>query len=70
LRNLFTKKDELQQIGNNITLDTISDYLEKYKNIVLAINEFTVTMKDVFINSLEDVRYLSRAKLDGYIASF
>lgn len=70
LRVLIAKKDELQSLWNNITLDTVDDYLEKYKTIAQGINDFTVSMKDVFVNSLEDARYLPKAKLDWYIASF
>ena len=70
LRVLIAKKTELQTLWNNITLNTIDSYLEKYKAIAQGINDFTISMKDVFINSLEDARYLPKSKLDWYTASF
>lgn len=71
LRQLFAKREQLQVLWNSwITLDTINNYLDQYKSIALAINDFTVTMKDVFINSLVDARYLPEATLNWFIASF
>jgi hypothetical protein len=54
----------LEKLGNNITSGNINNFLQQYKSIVGGINEFTVSMKDVFANSLEDARYLPKAKLE------
>ncbi len=70
LLSLFGERSKLQALWNNITSENITGYLEQYKVVAQKINDFTVTMKDVFINSIIDERYLPKAKLDWHIASF
>lgn len=70
LKDLFVQRENLQKIWNAITEDNISEYLEKYRVTVTAINEFTISMKDVLVNSIEDLRYLPKALLDWYSSSF
>ncbi len=47
LAELMRQKDTLQALGNNITLQNITDYLSQYKKIVDTINEMTTAMKNV-----------------------
>ncbi len=70
LKNLFTQRDNLAKIGNNITWDSIQSYLEKYRAVLSDINEFTISMREVLVNSIEDIRYLPRTKIDAYTAAF
>lgn len=70
LKNLFIQRENLAKIGNNITWDSIQSYLEKYRTVLSDINEFTISMRKVLVNSIEDIRYLPRTKIDGYTASF
>ncbi len=70
LKNLFIQRENLAKIGNNITWDSIQLYLEKYRAVLSDINEFTISMREVLVNSIEDIRYLPRTKIDGYTASF
>lgn len=69
LAELMRQKDTLQNLGNNITLDNITNYLSQYKKIVDTINEMTVAMKNV-LNATTVGGTLTQAGLDGYIASF
>lgn len=70
LKNLFTQRENLAKIGNNITWDSIQSYLEKYRSVLSDINEFTISMREVLVNSIEDIRYLPRTKIDAYTAAF
>ncbi len=70
LWNLLSQRSQLEKLGNNITSGNINNFLDQYKSIVSWINWFTVSMKDVFANSLEDSRYLPKAKLEALTASF
>lgn len=69
LAELMRQKDTLQALGNNITLQNITDYLSQYKKIVDTINEMTTAMKNV-LNATIVWGTLSQAGLDGYISSF
>lgn len=47
LAQLISLKNELRNLGDNITIDNINSYLSQYKQIVSSINEMTIAMKNV-----------------------
>jgi multidrug efflux pump subunit AcrA (membrane-fusion protein) len=70
LEILTARKTALEAKGNTISQENIQEYLEHYKTELSAMNIFLTSIKEMIADSVEDSRYLPRAKIDGYVTLF